>query len=67
MPKSHEMAANMSIPPEDKMPFDELIAYIHLAAKDALSDFTSGKRKWLFFYLISTILCLFLDATSFFI
>ena len=57
----------MSIPPEEKMPIDAIMRYILLAAKDALSDFTSGTRRWLLAYFITTVVCLFLDLSDFFI
>ena len=61
------MAANMSIPLKEKMPFDRVIHYVLLAAKDALSSFTSLTRMRLFMYFISTVVALALDLTSFFI
>lgn len=67
MPRSHQMAANMSIPLDEKMPIDNIMKYVLLAAKDALTAFTSSTKTWLLAYFIITIVCLALDLTTFFI
>lgn len=41
--------------------------YILLAARDALRDFTEQTKSWLIAYFVSTVVCLFLDLSSFFI
>ncbi|CDW82513.1 UNKNOWN [Stylonychia lemnae] len=66
LPKSHQMASNMSIPKDDKMTFQAIMNYIILAARDALKDFSNQTRKWLIIYFISTIVCLLLDLIQFF-
>ena len=57
LPNSHDMAANMSIPIEEKMHIDKIMHYVLIGAQDALSNYTSMTRKWLIFYFISTLLC----------
>lgn len=42
------------------------MTYIHLAARDALTDFTNNTKCWLIAYFFTTIVCLGLDLTSFF-
>ena len=49
------------------MPFEEIMKYVVLAARDSLNAFTSTTKKWLIFYFVSTVLCLFLDLTQFFL
>ena len=61
------MAANMSIPADEKMPIDATMRYILLAAQDALTDFTSSTKNWLLSYFITTVVCLFMDLSNFFI
>lgn len=36
------MAANISIPKDDKLPFDAIMKYMLLGARDALRDFTEN-------------------------
>jgi hypothetical protein len=66
IPRSHEMAANMSIPLDDKMSFEKIIHYIQLAARDSLTSFTSSTKHWLLSYFFCTFLCLMLDLVNFF-
>eukprot|EP00347_Sterkiella_histriomuscorum_P014654 403360058 len=67
LPKSHQMAANMSIPSDQNMPFQEIMRYLILAARDAMKDFTAQTKKWLTAYFSLTVICLFLDLIQFFI
>lgn len=66
LPSSHDMAAQMSIPQNDRLPFEKIMEYILSGAYDALSAFTSVTKKWLCFYLVGTSFCLFLDFAGFF-
>jgi hypothetical protein len=65
LPHTHMMAANMSIPENERMPLSVVMNYILKGAKDALDMFTSSTKKWLFLYLLSTIVCVVLDLISF--
>jgi hypothetical protein len=67
LPKSYQMAQNMSIPQEEKLPFEAIMRYIVLGARDALRDFTEQTKGWLVAYFALTVGCLFLDLASFFI
>jgi hypothetical protein len=60
------MAANMSIPTDEKQSFDSMMNYLKLAARDALSSFTSQSRGYLLGYCGLTFLCLILDLINFF-
>ncbi len=68
IPRSHQMAANISIPPEEGrgLQFAEIMQYMKRGAEDALKDFTSSTNRWLAWYLGSTVLCLILDLINFF-
>lgn len=48
------------------MSFDQIMNYVHLAARDALTDFTNNTKTWLIAYFCITMLALGLDLTSFF-
>ena len=41
--------------------------YLKLAARDALTSFTSQSKKWLIGYCVLTFVCLSLDLINFFI
>ncbi len=56
----------MSIPTDEKLPFESILRYIALAARDALKIFTETQKTKLLIYFIGTILCLFLDLIHFF-
>lgn len=56
----------MSIPNEERVTVNSIFNYVSLAAKDALTQFTSQTRKALIFYFATTILCLVLDLVNFF-
>lgn len=56
----------MSIPTDEKLPFESILRYIALAARDALKVFTETQKTKLMIYFIGTILCLFLDLIHFF-
>jgi hypothetical protein len=56
----------MSIPPEEKLPFEKIMDYILKGAKDALGHFTSQTKKWLIAYFVITSFCMTLDFIGFF-
>ena len=60
------MAANMSIPLGDQLQFENVMHYVHLGAKDALTAFTSSTKLYLILYLGTTVLSLVLDLVCFF-
>jgi hypothetical protein len=66
MPKPHNMAANMSIPADEKLTFEAILGYIVLAARDALRSFAETSRTQLIIYFCFTIFCLLLDLVHFF-
>jgi hypothetical protein len=66
IPRSHHMAANMSIPSDQTHSFDSIMHYLKLAAKDALTSFTSQSKSWLLGYCALTFVCLILDLINFF-
>ena len=61
------MAANISIPGDQTHSFDSIMHYLKLAARDALTSFTSQSKKWLIGYCVLTFVCLSLDLINFFI
>lgn len=65
MPHSHNMAANISVPKDEKMPIETIMKYIMRGAYDSLNMFASQFKKLLTLYFIFTILCLGLDFTCF--
>lgn len=66
LPTSYQMAQQMSIPSNERMPFEKIMGYILGAAKDALNSFTTQTKKYLIFYILLTTACLILDFISFF-
>jgi hypothetical protein len=60
------MAANVSIPRDEKLPFDKIIEYMLLGAQDALRAFTSSTKIYLIAYFGATILTGILDLIEFF-
>lgn len=67
VPRSHQLAANISIPLEQKLIFDQIAHYLLLGAQDALTAFTSTTKKWLALYVLGTAVCVVLDLVEFFI
>ena len=56
----------MSIPNEEKMPFEKIMSYLLLGAQDALKSFTTSTKKLLIVYVIITCFQLLFDLINFF-
>jgi hypothetical protein len=67
LPKSHQLAANFSIPTDTKVDFNSIMGYLELAARDCLNFFQASTKGYLTSYILLTILCLILDMIEFFI
>ena len=66
LPQAHQLAANLSIDPEEKLPFELMIQRLADGAQHAVSDFSSQNKKYLMIYFGVTFICSILDSASFF-
>ena len=66
IPRPHQMAAHMSIPNDEKMPFEKIMSYLLIGAQDALKSFTTSTKKLLIVYVVMTCFQLLLDLIDFF-
>jgi len=65
LPQSHDMAANISIPPNLKIPINSLMTYVIQGARDALTLFSNSTKKLLLAYFLLTLISVAFDCGSF--
>jgi len=67
MPTSHEMVSKISIPPNEKIPFNKVSKFVVTAARDSALEFQLKAGKLLLVYAILTLFALLCDLIVVFI